>query len=85
MPELEHGTRAGYERHKRRGEYSCEACRTANTKYAKAYRQGSGKDSYQRSVVTQGCRAKAMRALARQYPGELRDLYRRERAAAGLL
>lgn len=42
----QHGTVAGSERHKRRGEPLCEPCRIARNEYMRQFRRGRGRVEY---------------------------------------
>ena len=42
-PTAEHGTYAGYNAHRRRGETPCDACRAAQTDYCRDYRHRTGR------------------------------------------
>jgi len=65
------GTPAAYQRHVRRGEQPCDACREANRTY---WRQWADRTGYGRA------RYRAMRRLADLYPDIYRRLLREELA-----
>lgn len=47
MKPINHGTDAGYARHRYYGTEPCDACRKAHNKYDREYRRRTGKVKYQ--------------------------------------
>ncbi len=83
MPDTEHGTKAAFERHKRRGEEPCDPCRIANSEYSRNYRTGKGKVVQQRCAGVQNCRNRALRKLATLHATQFQQLYDAELDRAG--
>lgn len=71
------GTRAGYMRHKRRGEEPCEPCAEANRAYFRAWRR-THPDVYKRRHSQGAARGRALTRLAQEQPGRYRALYGEE-------
>lgn len=68
-----HGTKAGYETHKREGRRPCRACKVAHNAYIRQYRSRTTEWRYQ-----QKARRRALNKLARLYRSEFRRLYEAE-------
>ena len=66
----EHGTKAAYETHKRRGEKPCDLCRRAQTIYQREWR-GRNPDRQAALQVKSARRLRALTILGRRHQGEL--------------
>lgn len=78
-----HGTPAAYQRHLKRGEKPCDACRQANTDRARSrYRTDPGNRAYRNAVHR--ARSKALTRLAERFPVEYLELVAEEMAREGL-
>lgn len=75
----EHGTNAGYERHRKAGEKPCDDCRRAHNAYTVAWRrQNSGNPEYQAMRNRyDNARARALSRLRQAHLDEY-DKYLRE-------
>lgn len=80
VPEAdEHGTYAGAQRHKRRGEECCDLCRKAYAAYMRRYRKDNPAN-YASERKVQNARGRALARLARAHADEFARLYDEERA-----
>lgn len=77
------GTRAGSQRHWRRGETPCEPCRAAAAAEM-AKRRAADPTIARRSATTARVRARALTALAHMHPGDYADLLAEYRFADDL-
>ena len=74
-----HGSYAGYQRHKKRGEPACDECRKANAAWQRQYRTTAwGKQGVRRESEV---REAALRRLIAAYRGTFDALLREERDA----
>lgn len=71
------GTKAGYQRHRRRKEEPCADCRTANAAYLREWRQRP--DAAVSTRICNRARARAAQALVKLHPDEYRRLLKAER------
>jgi hypothetical protein len=78
MPgEIPHGTRSGYQQHRKANENPCEACREANRRYAAEYRgrrPAAAREAKRKTAALQ----RAHRRLGKMYPADLAWLYEEE-------
>lgn len=72
------GTYAGYQRHKKAGDTSCEPCRTAAADYMRHYR-ARHPEKVQSAYAVSAARERAMIRLSKMYPGVFRRLLDEER------
>lgn len=77
---IPHGTKAGYEAHKRTDRKPCDLCRQAHTVYQREWRN-KNRESQRRITAGQRARDRALRKLAQQYPRKFKKLYDAELAA----
>ena len=69
----EHGTPAGYQAHKRRGDQTCEACRRAHRQYMQAWRQENpDREAQQRAAGR--LRNRALAILGQRHAAELAQI-----------
>lgn len=89
-PEVEHGTYAGYQWHRRVDVPLCDPCREANRQYQAAYRAGqivgTAGDAYrERNRKANQARSAAAEALKRNHPAEYQQLLVGEKRKRGVL
>ena len=73
MTDIEHGTYAGAQVHRRRGEKPCKPCLDAAADYQRMYRD---RDAHRNARRDRYARAYVLRALREQDPTFYRRLYR---------
>jgi len=73
----DHGTYAGWSRHKREGTEPCADCKQAKAAYQKDWRARGG-DAVRTERRRQQASEKARRALAHLYPADYQRLYSAE-------
>lgn len=78
----EHGTKRGYDQHRRRGEEPCEECRQGTAEAARARRLTSG--DADETKLRNKARQRALYELARMYPVEYHVLFNDNLAELGL-
>lgn len=79
---IRHGTTPGYERHQRRDELPCDACRLAKKRFDARWRAGDA--VAQRNRLHARARNRALGRLAKLYPREFQKIYLEEKRAVEL-
>jgi len=74
-----HGTYAGYQTHKRRGQLPCEPCRQANAEYQRNRRTSPA--AHEADLYWNRTRHRALERLSREFPRRFRELLIEERAS----
>lgn len=74
----EHGTVAGYHRHRRAGEPQCAECRRAQNEYVQEWRRRPGTQDPRRAYAR--AKGRALQRLLRLYPAEFATLMNEERS-----
>lgn len=69
-----HGTRRGYQAHRKDGENACGPCRAAHSEYQRKYDKANP-EPHRRRV---NARSRALEQLARIHRSEFQKLYRAE-------
>lgn len=80
------GTNAAYVRHIKAGEKPCDPCRIAHNTYARSWTSTAPAAARKKAKDARKSTARwaAFRRLAKRYPDEFEELYRKELAERGL-
>ena len=79
MTEIEHGTYAGYQQHRRRDDTACLDCRRAAAKYSREYRTRRQPEKRAKELATERARRQALAELVRLHADEFRALVAKHR------
>lgn len=82
MDGIEHGTRKGYNKCRRRPEGSCPPCRQASSKYMAEWRKERPLAA-RRAAREDNARERALWRLAQRHPAEFRALVEDEKSRDG--
>ena len=76
------GTTSAYQRHRRRGEEACDACKAALRTYQAEYR-AANPNSRAKELRKSNARVRALWKLRLEYPQRFNELYAEELAEVG--